>query len=71
MLDAYLREFDGLAPHDELVATLELACTVAKVARALTWNRALAAAGPEGVARYGDAPLRALGSVFEGPYLWG
>jgi aminoglycoside phosphotransferase (APT) family kinase protein len=69
--DAYLSEFDDLAPHDELVATLERARTVAKVARALTWKRALAAAGPEGLDRYGDAPLRALASIFEGPYLWG
>ena len=41
--DAYLGEFRDLGPHAELVATLELACRVAKVARALTWERALLA----------------------------
>jgi hypothetical protein len=33
---AYLHMFNGLAPHDQLVATLELACRVGKIARALT-----------------------------------
>jgi hypothetical protein len=69
--DSYLAAFRDIAPHDTLVETLELACTVAKAARALTWKRALAAAGPEARDRYDDAPLRALGSMFEGPYLWG
>jgi hypothetical protein len=38
--DAYLEVFSDLAPHAELVHTLELACQIAKVARALTWHRA-------------------------------
>ena len=33
--------FADLAPHAELVETLELACRVGKIARALTWHRAL------------------------------
>ena len=40
--DAYLDAFDDLGPRPELVDTLQLACRVAKVARALTWHRALA-----------------------------
>jgi hypothetical protein len=41
--DAYLEVFADLAPHQELVETLALACRVAKIARALTWERALRA----------------------------
>ena len=44
--DAYLRVFSDLAPHAELVATLGLACRVGKVARALTWTRAVAQSDP-------------------------
>jgi hypothetical protein len=44
--DAYLEAFGDLASHAELVRTLELACRVAKIARALTWHRAISAAGP-------------------------
>src|SRR5258706_10549139 len=43
--DAYLEVFSDLAPHAELVSTLELACRVGKVARALTWSRAVRALG--------------------------
>jgi hypothetical protein len=39
--DAYLEVFSDVAPHAELVETLELACRVGKVARALTWERAI------------------------------
>jgi hypothetical protein len=46
--DAYLGGFAGVAPHDELVATLELACRVAKIARALIWDRAVRAAVEQG-----------------------
>ncbi len=37
--DSYLRAFADLAPHQELVETLDLACRVAKVARALIWSQ--------------------------------
>jgi phosphotransferase family enzyme len=39
--DAYLEPFTDLAPRAELVAEIEVACRVAKVARALTWERAV------------------------------
>jgi hypothetical protein len=46
--DAYLAGFADAAPHDELVATLELACRVAKIARALIWDRAVRSAVEQG-----------------------
>src|SRR5918993_1046340 len=42
--DAYLDVFADDAPGEDLASTLALACTVAKIARALTWDRALRAA---------------------------
>jgi hypothetical protein len=39
--DAYLEPFTDLAPRAELVAEIEVACRVAKVARTLTWERAV------------------------------
>lgn len=53
--DAYLEAFGDLAPHAELVATLELACRVGKVARALTWERAMRAFGEETDGDAGDS----------------
>jgi hypothetical protein len=50
--DAYLEVFSDLAPHGELVAEMELACRVAKIARVLTWARA--------VGGRADEPLRSL-----------
>ena len=48
--------------HDELVDTLELACRLGKVARALTWERAIRAAGPGAVdERWTSARLRDAG----------
>ena len=41
---AYLEAFADLAPPDELTAELELACRVARIARTLTWERALRSA---------------------------
>lgn len=63
--DAYLATFDDLAAPDELVDTLELACHVAKVARALTWERALLTADdPDDVdGEFARAPLVSLASV--------
>ena len=68
--DAYLEVFRDLAPHAELVETLELACHVAKAARALTWERAvrdLATAGGE----HADAPLVSLAALLDDSYLGG
>ncbi|MCD2193037.1 aminoglycoside phosphotransferase family protein [Actinomycetospora endophytica] len=45
--NAYLAGFSDLAGHDDLVRTAETACRAAVVARALTWHRAVGAAGPE------------------------
>jgi hypothetical protein len=52
--DPYLDAFGDLAPHAELVRIAELACRVARVARALVWHRA----DPRG-----DAPLHTLRSL--------
>ncbi|PWW64050.1 phosphotransferase family enzyme [Actinokineospora spheciospongiae] len=57
--DAYLEVFDDLAPRADLVATAELACRVAVVARALVWHRAVS---PE-PGDYTDAPLATLRSL--------
>ena len=53
--DAYLAAFDDLAPHADLVTTLELACRVGKIARALIWDRVLRALGPDEADRAGAA----------------
>jgi len=63
--DAYLAEFAGLASHAELVRTAELACQVAKIARVLTWTRALAALGSEEDAELARAPLRWFGMLLD------
>ncbi len=72
--DAYLEVFAGLAPHGELVATLELACRVAKVARVLTWDRALRAARDQGEKiddSWVRAPLETLASLLDDAYVGG
>jgi hypothetical protein len=58
MRDAYLEPFTDLAPRASLVADVELACQVGKVARALTWDRAVRAEGYAG--KFGRAPLETL-----------
>jgi hypothetical protein len=57
----------------ELVETLELACRVAKVARALTWERALLAGrDTEGSDDdFARAPLATLESFLDDSYLGG
>ena len=70
--DAYLAEFAEIAPHGELVATLELACRVAKVARVLTWERAVRAAWKEGETvqdAWTLATIQTLGAVADESYL--
>jgi Phosphotransferase enzyme family len=68
--DAYLEGFGDLAPHGELVATLELACRVAKIARAHIWHRSLEAAAPGEVEpRFARAPLETLASLLDATYL--
>ena len=70
--DAYLDVFADRAPRAELIATLELACRVAKIARVLTWERALRAAGEAGGTleeRWATAPAETLASVAADGYL--
>jgi hypothetical protein len=63
--DAYLAEFAGLASHAELVRSAELACHVAKIARVLTWTRALAAMGSGDGGELARAPLRWFGMLLD------
>ncbi len=58
--DAYLEVWSDLAPPRELVAQLELACWVGKVARALTWERALRVQGHDQAREFADAPRQHL-----------
>lgn len=58
--DAYLEPFTDLAPHARLVEDVELACRVAKPARALVWDRAIA---PDEPGEFGAAPLETLLAV--------
>jgi hypothetical protein len=72
--DAYLGEFSDLAPHEELVGELELACRVAKIARVLTWDRAVRSAWEQGetVDEYWTtAPVETLASLLDESYLGG
>ena len=69
--DAYLEVFGDLAPRAELVETLELACHVGKVARALTWARALREMGDDEDDKFASAPLHSLGSLLDDSYLGG
>jgi Phosphotransferase enzyme family len=69
--DAYLAEFADVADHGELVATLELACRVAKVARALVWERALLAGAAADFESddFARAPLESLEGLLDEEYL--
>ncbi len=58
--DAYLEVWSDLAPHRELVAELELACWVGKVARTLVWDRALHTQGHDQAREFVDAPRQHL-----------
>jgi Phosphotransferase enzyme family len=70
--DAYLQSFSEIAPHSELVEALELACRVGKVARALTWARAVAQSNPSELTKhFATAPLASLGSLLDDSYLGG
>jgi len=60
--DAYLDVFTDLAPRAELIAELELAVRVSKVARALVWQRALSDQPGE----FAAAPLKHLASLDNG-----
>ncbi|MCP3802571.1 aminoglycoside phosphotransferase family protein [Allokutzneria sp. A3M-2-11 16] len=61
--DAYLA---GFGPPAELVASVELACRVGKVARTLVWIRAL---GGDVDHEYASAPLEHMASLLSESYL--
>jgi aminoglycoside phosphotransferase (APT) family kinase protein len=68
---AYLEVFTDLAPRGELAETLEVACRVAKIARALTWERALRASREQGEPidpGWSGAAFETLASVLEPSY---
>lgn len=67
--EAYLEPFGAVAPHADLIEAVELACHAAKVARALTWARALRTLNPTEAHRHARAPLRWLGYLLEERYL--
>jgi Phosphotransferase enzyme family len=72
--DAYLDVFRPVAPGEDLVVTLELACCVAKIARVLTWDRAVRAAredGEEVEESWTRAPMETLASLLDDSYLGG
>jgi hypothetical protein len=57
--DAYLDGFADLAGRAELVETLQLACRVALITRALTWDRAVQASGDADAEQLDASWLRA------------
>jgi hypothetical protein len=63
--------YGDVAPYEELIAALELACHVGKVARALTWQRALRVLGPDDRAEFAGAPLSSLSHLRDASYLAG
>ena len=66
--DAYLDPFRSLAPGEDLPATLDIACRVAKIARAHAWQRAIGAAAEQGdpaADRFRAAPLDTLVAVLD------
>ena len=68
--DAYLEPFGDLAPHARLVEELELACRLGKIARALTWHRAVSSSGPGEVEeRWLSGPAESLLSLLEDTWL--
>jgi hypothetical protein len=69
ILPEYGRLQRDLAPHAELVATLELACRLGKVARALTWHRAIGAGPDEAEASWIRGPIESMVSLLDDSYL--
>jgi hypothetical protein len=72
--DAYLDVFSPVAPGEDLLATLDVACRVAKIARVLTWDRAVRAAWNEGqevAENWTRAPMETLATLLDDSYLGG
>jgi len=63
--DAYLAEYASVASHAELVREAELACRVAKIARVLTWSRALEALEGDEAGELAGAPLRWFAALLD------
>jgi hypothetical protein len=61
--DAYLASFAAWGPHAELVDTLELACRVGQIARALVWARAVGEMGESAPDSYQSAPMEHLSNL--------
>ena len=61
--DAYLGEFADLAPHAELVETMQLACRLGTIARTLVWHRALSAEPRS--EDFADAPFETLAGILD------
>ncbi len=66
--DAYLEVWSDVAPRSALVAEQELACWVGKVARALTWDRALRTQGHDQAGEFADAPFQNLAALLAGSW---
>jgi len=65
MRDAYLEPWAPYGTPAELVAEASLAVEVAKVARALSWQRALVAADQDSLREWGDSVSGWLGELLE------
>ncbi len=63
--DAYLEPWTRFAPREQLIREVSLALHVAKVARALSWQRALLDADDEALREWGDAVPGWLGELLE------
>ncbi len=61
--DSYLHVFSDLVSHARLVETMELACRVGKIARALVWLRALGTIEPDQSDDDGSAPWEWMKSL--------
>jgi Phosphotransferase enzyme family len=64
MRDAYLAPFASWGSRAELVETLELACRVGQIARALVWARAVGEMGAAAPDTYQTAPMEHLADLF-------
>ena len=67
--DAYLEPFAALGSRAELVETLELACRLGEIARALVWARAIGEYGEQAPDTFQTAPMEHLGALLDRSYL--
>jgi hypothetical protein len=63
MRDAYLDVWSAYGSREELAAEASLAVDVAKVARALSWQRALVGADKDALRDWGDSVSGWLGEL--------